>query len=64
MTDATRGPWYWCLVHNRLERAEGCPNIERMGPYETKEMAEGALDRAHERTEAWDAEDKNWRGGS
>lgn len=64
MSDATRGPWYWCLVHNRLEGPEGCPNIERMGPYETKELAEGALDRAHERTEAWDAEDRKWQSGS
>jgi hypothetical protein len=60
MSDATRGPWFWCLIHARVEPAEGCPNIERLGPYETRELAETALDRAHRNTERWDAEDAAW----
>ena len=64
MTDATHGPWYWCLIHARVEGAEGCANDERMGPYETREEAETALRRAHERTEAWDDEDDRWAGRS
>lgn len=64
MTEATRGPWYWCLTHARVEPAAGCPNIERMGPFETRAEAETALDRARERTEEWDAEDERWSGGS
>jgi hypothetical protein len=62
MSEATGGPWYWCLKHGRVEPAEGCANIDRLGPYRTREEAETALDRAHERTERWDAEDDAWRG--
>ncbi len=62
MSAATDGPWYWCLKHNRVEPADGCANIERLGPYQTKAEAETALERAHERTEKWDSEDEAWRG--
>lgn len=51
------GPWYWCLVHQRVEPEQGCANDRRLGPYETRAEAENALVRARERTEAWDAED-------
>jgi hypothetical protein len=51
------GPWFWCLDHQRIEPAAGCPNDRRMGPYATREAAATALDRARERTAAWDAED-------
>ncbi len=61
MSDATGGPWYWCLTHARVEGRVGCPNIERMGPYDSREQAESALSRAHERTEAWDSDDTAWR---
>lgn len=57
------GPWYWCLDHERVEPSEGCPNDRRLGPYESREQAERALEIARERTEAWDAEDaaeNNW----
>lgn len=49
--------WYWCLDHGRVEPEAGCPNYQRMGPYETQEEAAGALHRARERTAEWDAED-------
>ncbi len=62
MTEATRGPWYWCLTHSRIEPSEGCANIERMGPYATREQAATALDRAHENTERWDEDDARWGG--
>lgn len=58
MTDQEEhGPWYWCLAHQRVEGEAGCPNHRRMGPYETREEAATALDRARERTEAWEAEE-------
>lgn len=63
MTEASHGPWYWCLIHARVESAEGCPNIERLGPYTTREQAATALERAHENTERWDADDARWGGG-
>ena len=31
-----------------------------MGPYDTREAAQNALQSAHERTEKWDAEDREW----
>jgi hypothetical protein len=61
MTSATVGPWYWCLTHNRVEGKDGCANIERLGPYDTRQLAETALERAHERTEEWDEQDRRWR---
>jgi hypothetical protein len=64
MQTATGGPWYWCLTHARVEGQDGCANIDRLGPYDTREEAAAALTRAKERTEAWDAQDASWRGGS
>lgn len=33
-----------------------------MGPYDSAEQAERALETAQERTEAWDEDDAEWRG--
>lgn len=49
--------WYYCLAHQRVEPEEGCANAERMGPYATEEEAHHALERAHERNEAYDADE-------
>ena len=35
-----------------------------LGPYASREEAAQALDRARERTEAWDEEDRRWREGT
>lgn len=59
-TTATNGPWYWCLDHGRVEPAAGCPNDRRLGPYDTREEAEDALPRAHERTKQMDRIDRDW----
>ena len=39
---------------------------DMLGPYATKEQAAHALEAAHEKTEKWDAEDREWanRGAS
>jgi hypothetical protein len=50
--------YYWCLDHEQVEGEDGCPNYRRMGPYATKEEAEGALDRARARTAEWDAQEE------
>ena len=34
--------WWFCLKHNEVEHGDGCANSERMGPYATREEAEGA----------------------
>ena len=49
--------WYYCLVHQKVEPQDGCANAERMGPYNTEAEAEHALELAHERNEAFDADD-------
>jgi hypothetical protein len=49
--------WYYCLEHQKVEPEDGCPNAERMGPYESEAAASQAMELAHQRSEAWDAED-------
>jgi hypothetical protein len=49
--------WYFCLRHKTVEHGPGCPGRERLGPYNTKEEAEHALETAKRRTEEWDAQD-------
>jgi hypothetical protein len=51
---------YWfCLNHHAVEPQEGCAYKDRLGPYETEEEAARALEKAAERTKAWD-EDPRW----
>jgi len=53
--------YWWCLKHSQVEgERDGCPNTERLGPYDTQEEAERALERARERTVAWDT-DPRWK---
>ena len=52
-----------CLTHARVEEGPGCPNMERLGPYSSREQAETAIDRAKARTEAEDAKDRAWDEG-
>ena len=49
--------WYYCLVHQRVEPEDGCPNVERMGPYATEDEARHALEKAAERNAQFDAGD-------
>lgn len=55
--------FWWCLTHARVEEGPGCPNMERLGPYESRERAEAAIARARARTEAEDARDQAWDEG-
>ncbi|MER5420868.1 hypothetical protein [Streptosporangium roseum] len=54
--------WWFCLKHMAVEPDEGCPDKDRLGPYETREDAVNALKTAAERNEAWKEEDKTWNG--
>ncbi len=51
--------WY-CLTHQSVETGDGCPNKERLGPYETAAEAASAISRAAERSEQWD-DDPAWK---
>lgn len=54
--------FYYCLNHKTVEAADGCQNQYRLGPFETETQAAAAVALAKARTEAWDAEDRRWRG--
>jgi hypothetical protein len=51
--------WYFCVKHQTVEGDDGCPAKDRLGPYPTRQAAEHALDKVHERNEEWDAADGN-----
>lgn len=50
--------WYWCLKHGQVEQGPGCPDMERLGPYSSREEAETALQRTAARTAAEDERDR------
>jgi hypothetical protein len=52
--------WWFCLKHMRVEPDEGCPNKDRMGPYETRDAAANALQTAAERNKEWKKQDDDW----
>ena len=56
------GPWYFCMKHHTVEPREGCPDKHRLGPYDTREEAERALQSVAERNEELDAADRAWKG--
>jgi hypothetical protein len=51
--------WY-CVKHHAVEGADGCPPIDRLGPYATEAEAEKALEKVAERNAEWEAEDARW----
>jgi len=53
-TDPEAPEYWYCIKHSRVEGHDGCPNKDRLGPYETQAEASRALETAAERTEAWD----------
>ncbi|GGL03730.1 hypothetical protein [Planomonospora parontospora] len=52
--------WWFCLKHMAVEPEQGCPNKDRMGPYETRQAAADALRTAAGRNERWKDEDEAW----
>ena len=55
--------WYFCLEHNRVERAgEGCRLDHAMGPYATEADAANWKAKAESRNDAWDEDDRRWEG--
>jgi hypothetical protein len=63
MSSSGANRYYWCLSHHRVETEENmCHAVDRLGPYNSAEEAERALDQVRERNEVWDAEDARWEG--
>lgn len=53
------GRYYWSLNDRRVVTEEdGVKAADRLGPYDTREEAELALETVAARNEAWDDEDK------
>lgn len=50
--------WWFCLIHKIVEENTGCPNASRLGPYESRELAETALQRISKRQEDLDSEEE------
>jgi hypothetical protein len=48
--------FWWCLTHERVETDDGCPNTVRLGPFDTREEAERAIETAHKRTQDWESD--------
>jgi hypothetical protein len=51
--------YYYCLKHHAVEDPDGCGTSNRLGPYDTRDDAERALERVRERNEEWD-NDPRW----
>ena len=49
--------WWFCLIHKVVEENLGCPNASRLGPYESRELAETAIERINKRQEDLDREE-------
>ncbi len=56
---------YWFNVNTGQVEQDGSTEAKDhlMGPYASEEEARGALAKAKENTERWDAEDKEWEEG-
>ena len=49
--------WWFCLLHQEVEEAVACPNASRLGPYDSRELAETAMERMSKRQEELDTEE-------
>ena len=49
--------WWFNLKTQTVEKGDGDPNSERLGPYDTQAEAQGVLDRMKTRNDAFDAAD-------
>ncbi len=52
-----KGEWFYCFKHSKVEMLEECDQMDRMGPYPTREDAANWRDQVAARNEAWDDND-------
>lgn len=52
-----RGEWYYCSKHDRAETLDECNQLDRMGPYPTRDDAEHWRELVARRNKSWDDED-------
>ena len=48
--------YYFCLKHHVVEAEVGCRAADRLGPYDSRQEAEGALEKVRQRNEEWDSD--------
>ena len=49
--------WWFCLEHKVVEDSIGCPNVLRLGPYETRDLAGSAIERINARQVQFDEDE-------
>ena len=50
--------WWYNTKTHQVERESDAPWTDRIGPYATREEAEGAIDRIHENSRRWADEER------
>ncbi len=50
--------YWWCLEHKAVEEHLGCGSTSRLGPYDTREKAAGAIARTKTREAEQSVKDK------
>ncbi len=58
MADDERTAWFYNVTTGEVEHGPQSLGRTLMGPYDSREEASRALATARERTEAWDAEER------
>lgn len=53
-----QGQWYYCFKHKKVETRDECHQMDRMGPYPTREDAENWQERVVARNEAWEDQEE------
>jgi len=53
-----QGEWYYCFKHKKVEMRDECHELDRMGPYPTREDAEHWRARVAARNAAWEDEEE------
>lgn len=59
--DGGADEFYYNPTTGEVEQGKLSSWQHRIGPYPTREAARHALERAAERTAAWDEEDRRWK---
>lgn len=51
--------YWWCVTHTSVEtEGDACRALDRLGPYDTRDAAAGAVESVRARTAAQDARDE------
>jgi len=64
MADTGDEKYFFNLETGQVEKGKVSAWDKRMGPYDTQEEAQHALETAQERTREWDNDDQEWENNS